>query len=375
MPVNLKEANDIEHFGNKAFRLFEVVQNGFVIPSGFVIPHHELENDKMSITHDDCMEKLMIWIKQELAKIDSELFAVRSSSSAEDGLILSFAGAFESVINVPRIEITRNIVRCYQSVFSSRTAHYLESSQYIDSTRPLRMSIIVQEMIIGEVSGVAFSVNPVTGNRNEIIIEAANWLCEQVVSWKVTPHRITHLKGNTAMLAEWVTNAVMLDQQKWSTLVNTITDLERICDYPVDIEWTFRGNQLYVLQLRPITSLERFSQVLTSNKEGVCKLSWEIANGGTAEGVVIFASGDEEDYEKDFTGKILIAEETTPSLLPFMMQAEAILTAKGWILSHAAIVSRELNKPCVVGITNLLEQLKDWMMVRVDANSGNIYIM
>lgn len=250
MPVNLTRAENPTDFGSKAFRLFEVAKHGYRVPRGFVISHDEMGREDMLSLNEGSTGRLVQEIREQLATIDSNLLAVRSSSSVEDGASTSFAGAFESVINVPPDAVITSMVQCYRSIFSKRTERYLD----MDGTKPL-MSVIIQEMIVGEVSGVAFSANPVTGNRNEIVVEAANGLCDQVVSGSVTPYKLTHSKGDVPMLSEPASKGLLLGQSKWEVLLDAIADLERVSGYPVDIEWTFRGNELYILQLRPVTAL------------------------------------------------------------------------------------------------------------------------
>lgn len=198
---------DAKKVGKKAAMLGELMRAGFRVPEGFVIPA------KMKLTNA---------IIEAAKNLGVKKFAVRSSAPIEDGKKKSFAGQFTTVLNVASKDILKAIKR-------------------VRASGP-KIAVIVQAMVQPAYAGVAFSKNPVTNDRNEIIIEAVRGLGEALVSGKKTPQR-------------YIMNKRKLSGPLWiKQLAMLVKKLEQEFRYPVDIEWAFAKNQLYILQLRPITT-------------------------------------------------------------------------------------------------------------------------
>lgn len=304
--MNLISLNEIKGnmsqlVGAKAYQLGLLRQFGVsIIPDGFVLTstaldqyfqHLKTDNSvrftKLSLaelTEEECRNwfqnvPLTDQIKMELQKnIDSEKFyAVRSSSSVEDLEGSSFAGQYKTLLNIRGIQqIEHAIKECWASFWNQRSRSYKKNNHLTLLTAA--HSLLIQEMVIGQVSGVAFSANPINGRRDEIVIGAAWGLCEGVVNGVVTSDQIIIDKCagkikeydvrdkacQVITTEEGITSTKVTDKKRKKKclqdtlidlLIKQIKEIEKFMKKPVDIEWTVKNGQLYLLQARPITTL------------------------------------------------------------------------------------------------------------------------
>ncbi|MCX8196812.1 MAG: phosphoenolpyruvate synthase [Candidatus Micrarchaeota archaeon] len=332
--------------------------------------------------------------------------AVRSSATAEDLPEASFAGQQSSFLNVKGAEDCVQMVKeCWASLFEPRSIYYRTTNKF-DHLK-VGLAAVVQLMVQSEKAGVMFSVDPVSQDWNEIAIEAAYGLGEIVVSGSVTPDRYIVDKRNleikrkeiakqTWMIAKVNDQNTKVDVREEMQEKQKITDMQIIelaslakkieqhYGKPQDIEWAIAEGKTYIVQSRPITTLKVKSPALAEEKpaqrkaeEGSVAEKKILAKGlgaspGVGKGrVVILASPKEIGRVQK--GDVLVTEMTTPDFVPAMKKAAAIVTNSGGMTCHAAIVSREMGIPCIVGTKNATTVLKEGQLVTVDATRGIIY--
>ncbi|MFA4701639.1 phosphoenolpyruvate synthase [Pyrococcus kukulkanii] len=331
--------------------------------------------------------------------------AVRSSATAEDLPEASFAGQQETYLDVLGADdVIDKVKKCWASLWTARATFY-RAKQGFDHSK-VYLSAVVQKMVNSEKSGVMFTANPVTNNRNEIMINASWGLGEAVVSGAVTPDEYIVEKGTwkikekviakkevmvvrnpetgkgTVMVKvaeylgpEWVEKQVLTDEQ----IIEVAKMGQRIEEHygwPQDIEWAYDKDdgKLYIVQSRPITTLkeETAGEEVEEVEEAEVILKGLGASPGIGAGrvVVIF---DASEIDKVKEGDVLVTTMTNPDMVPAMKRAAAIITDEGGRTSHAAIVSRELGIPCVVGTKEATKKLKTGMYVTVDGARGLVY--
>lgn len=323
-----------------------------------------------------------------------KLVAVRSSATAEDRLEASFAGQQDTYLNVIGWkDVVKKTQECYASLFGARAIYYREKQKF-DHFK-VGIAVPVQLMIQSEISGIMFTVNPVTNNRDEISVEAGYGLGQTIVSGEVTPDQyIVSKKGlkiaskdiskQTWQLTKKGRISVSRDYQQKQKLSDKFIvglaelgmRLENHYKHPQDIEWAYENKKLYIVQTRPVTTLDKKAinqKVADFNvpfKDILFKGS--SASPGYASGPVkILKSAKEIDKVKD--GDVLVTKMTDPDYVPAMRRACAIVTDEGGRTSHAAIVSRELGIPAVVGTNIATTSLKMGQKITVNGYSGEIY--
>jgi pyruvate,water dikinase len=336
--------------------------------------------------------------------------AVRSSATAEDLPDASFAGQQETYLNINGDELAKKVRECWASLFTQRAIYYRQKQGFVHSD--VDIAVVVQLMVDAEKSGVMFTSHPSTGGPR-IIIEAAWGLGEGVVSGSVSPdnyvvdRRTGELEDVTIAdkkttfvrdpetgetiereVAEERRTARTLDEDEIDKLVEVGTRIEDHYGTPQDVEWAMLEDEVYILQSRPITTIDE--------EEGEAEAS--AANGGaTAQG----AAGAETEVEGEVLlrglgaspgnisgaarivetldeldkvgeGDIIVTEMTTPDMVPAMKRAGGIITDEGGMTSHAAIISRELGVPAVVGTGDATHTLHDGKTVTLDGEKGII---
>jgi phosphoenolpyruvate synthase/pyruvate phosphate dikinase len=233
---------------------------------------------KQLITEQDLPTDLKAELTEQLNMLNSKFVAIRSSAIAEDGTQHAWAGQLESYLNIPKEMLFANIKNCWASFFTSRALLYRFEKKILDT--PFVVAVIVQKMINAEKSGVAFSVHPVTKNKDHMIIEAGLGLGESIVSGSITPDSyivgkehgrlvsMVNNKQNRALYTkkdggvEWKeiqTSTQVLSDQEINELGNIIVQIETHFGFPCDIEWTFELGTFYITQSRPITTLSDFT--------------------------------------------------------------------------------------------------------------------
>lgn len=344
------------------------------------------------------------------------LVAVRSSATAEDLPNASFAGQQATFLNIRgEKNLVQAVEKAYASLFTARAIYYRAVNRY-DQTK-VSLAVPIQKMVESEVSGIMFTADPVSSDETKIIIEAGFGLGEAIVSGSVTPDTYAVDKKSFKIIKKEVreqawkivrkigddrnkTKSVSTDENEFNAHVNIaqpergkqkLSDEEIIAlarlgkqvedhySQPQDTEWAIENKVIYLVQARPVTTLKKIEdQEGKEGKEGHEAFNKEPvlkgigASIGMASGVVrILHSPSEIDRIKK--GDVLVAEMTTPDYVPAMRRAVAIVTDAGGKTSHAAIVSRELGIPCVVGTGTGSHFLKDGMLITVDGAEGTVY--
>lgn len=180
-------------------------------------------------------------------------FAVRSSAVGEDGEALSFAGQFDTVLNVEAADLADAVCRCWASAFSERALEYRRRAHALGDA--LRVGVIVQRMISGEISGVTFTADPVTGDQSRIRVSACTGLGDALVSGAADADEYLLRESGTVIDARPVSGAPLLDDAMLRKLATTGRRIAKAQGGPRDIEWTIRHGEIFILQSRPITSL------------------------------------------------------------------------------------------------------------------------
>jgi pyruvate,water dikinase len=317
--------------------------------------------------------------------------AVRSSATGEDGRDASFAGMNQTVTNVTgEIALLEAVTTCWASLFSPRVVTYRASRGFVADPA---MAVVVQQMIASEQSGVAFTTDPSTGEREHIVIEAALGLGEVVVSGKVQPDTYVVDKmtmdvvdvriGYQAFKIERGPAGhdviVELDPAQAQARVLDDISLRRIADLaiaveahngcPQDVEWAIASGKVWLVQARPITTLDKHASG-ESEATGVLVRGLPAAPGSASGRVRVLRTPEEGNRLMD--NEILVAPMTNPDWLPAIRRAAAVVTETGGMTCHAAIVARELGVPCVVGARNATTVLRERQSVTVDGSSGTV---
>jgi len=429
-----KEVNkhDVGIVGGKGANLGEMTNADFPVPDGFIVTStayfHFLRENKLinkindllsTVNYDrhESLEQVSGHIKKIIkqAKISNELVdeifaaykklggvfkdalvAVRSSATAEDLPQASFAGQQETYLNVKGdANLILKIKDGWASLFEPRAIFYRHEQKF-DHFR-VGIAIVVQKMIESESSGVMFTIDPVTNDKSKIVLEAIFGLGEYIVQGKVTPDHYEISKNNLEIIKKSIEkqdvalkkvegknkevklSEIIGKKQKISDkLISEVAQLGKKLEkhylFPQDIEWAIENNKVYIVQTRAITtthSTKAKEQIKISDKLQLI-LKGAPASPGIASGNVNIIKSV-KDISHVSNGDILVAPQTNPDYVPAMKKASAIITDKGGRTSHAAIVSRELGIPAVVGTEKATQILKTGMTVTVDGAKGEIY--
>ncbi len=337
--------------------------------------------------------------------VDPEV-AVRSSATAEDLPDASFAGQQDTYLHIRgEKELLKHVRKCFASLWTSRAIYYREKQNF--DHFDVALSVVVQKMVNSEKSGVMFTANPVSGNKAEMMINASWGLGEAVVSGIVTPDeyiidkktkKITekHIATKNYMviksksgigteqvlvkdyLGEEYVEGECLTDKEIDTLIQRGLKVEELYGSVQDTEWGFDKDtkEFYFLQSRPITTLKDGDEEMEEKelKKEVLKMLVKglPASPGIGRGKVkLIKDISEINLVED--GDILVTEMTNPDMVPAMRKAAGVVTDEGGRTCHAAIVSRELQIPCIVGSKDATKVLKTGDMVTVDATRGIVY--
>ena len=337
--------------------------------------------------------------------------AVRSSATAEDLPTASFAGQQESYLNVQgENELLEKVMGCFASLFTNRAISY-RVDQGFDHSKVF-LSVGVQKMVRSDLAcaGVIFSLDTESGFKDAVYITGAYGLGENVVQGIVNPDqfyvfkptlrngfkpivekkigakekKLIYKEGGTGTEQKEVTaeerGRLVLSDDEVLTLAKWTCVIEEYYGRPMDIEWAKDGitNELFIVQARPETVHSQKSLTLLRTyvleQKGKLLLKGEAVGTKIGQGEVSLIEDPQEIY-KFKPGRVLVTEMTNPDWEPIMKVAAAIVTDKGGRTCHAAIVSRELGIPCVIGTgeaTNILRNEK-YLTVDCSTGAGKIY--
>ena len=332
---------------------------------------------------------------------DGIAVAVRSSATSEDAAGTSFAGMHETYNNVVGDDAVIARVRdCWSSLYVDRVISY-RASQGMDEEPVL--AVVVQTQIASDRSGVMFTVDPSTGDRDRLVIEAALGLGEVVVSGAVEPdtyivakagprllsarvghqdHRLVPGPDGTVRREELdaaVGGARVLSDEEVIDIARLGLQVEQHYGEPQDTEWAYSSGRLWMLQSRPVTTLGGGPASAPAGggpgagtaPVGTVLLRGLAAAPGRVTGRVRILQSP-ADGERLQAGEILVAPMTNPDWVPTMRRAAAVVTDGGGMTCHAAIVARELGVPAIVGARTATTVLRDDELVTVDGAKGEV---
>ena len=339
--------------------------------------------------------------------VKTKKVAVRSSATAEDLPDASFAGQQDTYLNisVPN-ELLYHVKKCWSSLWTARAIYYRQDQGFVQTD--VALSVVVQQMVSGKKAGVIFTVDPTTGKKNHLLINSSWGLGEAVVSGLVTPDDYLIDKNNGKIIEKNLGKKIKMIVEKGDSAVGTeivktasylsedavtessLTDheidklykqalrIEEIYGAPQDIEWAIAGDdsEVYLLQSRPITTLdleEDDEEVLVDSAAELQPVVRGLnASPGNASGPVVIVE-DFNKLEMVKEGDIIVASMTNPDMVPAMRRAAAVVTDEGGRTCHAAIVSRELGIPCIVGCGDATKILENNQIVTVDSTRGVVF--
>ncbi len=281
MTFEIRDKNaQLKGVGNKAGNLCLMKRHGFRVPNGLILDGDtytetiklngiqkqidellsELNKDNVKSTSENLIK---LFDRAELygaTKLDisahtdaGKLYAVRSSCMAEDLKDFSFAGQYDTTLNVEKEDIAERVIDCYKSMFSETVLSYLADNKIPASD--YRMCVIIQEMVDADYSGIAFTLNPATGNDKEMLIEVSEGLGENIVSGKTKPEQYLY---DWYDLHENNRNPEnkLISPEKLADFAEIFTGIQLLFGVPCDIEFAVKGGELFILQAREITRIQ-----------------------------------------------------------------------------------------------------------------------
>ena len=338
-------------------------------------------------------------IRAAYKKMDngSLIVAVRSSATAEDLPDASFAGQQETYLNIKgEAALIEAVQKCWASLYGARAIYYRAKQGFDDHT--VNIAVVVQQLVHSEKAGVMFTSHPITGEPLTII-EGSWGLGEAVVSGSVSPDKYVFDQRSEKVVDTLVSNKkveIIADGDHGTKLVDVSParqdaqvlnneEVAKLAMYgkiaenhygiPQDVEWGIVAGTFYILQSRPITTIgsKKEAKGMTGQAQNAKILvQGQGAAPGIASGRVVIIR-DVKDTGSVKEGDILVTRMTNPDMVPAMRKVAAIVTDEGGMTCHAAIVSRELGTPAVVGTKTATNVLKNGQLVTVDGEKGHIY--
>ena len=418
---------DVPYAGGKGANLGQLTRAGFPVPDGFVVgaPAYAAfcaetglserltaTLDGLDVENTDELQQaaeraaqlvkasvMPAWLADAISRAYEQLVgdqpdapvAVRSSATGEDTASASFAGMNETFLNMHGAEsVIGAVQRCWASLFGARTIYYRAKRGF--GAADMDIAVVVERQIASTRAGVMFTVDPASQDAGRLVIEGAFGLGEAVVSGQVSPDRYVVDKAHRSIVvrsvrpkeltiesaanggtvtrpltAEESHRAVLSDEE-----VLKLTDLgvaiEAAYGSPQDTEWAFDdAGAVWMLQSRPITTL---GPAETAEPADVL-LRGLGAAPGQAGGAARLLTSLKDAANLD-PGDVLVTHMTAPDWVPLMRKAAAVVTDSGGMTCHAAIVSRELGIPCVVGTGDATQKLRDGELITVNATDGTV---
>ena len=392
------EAPDAGRLGGKGASLCRLVQNGYLVPPGLILTIEAFDATCMALGLSAAVTKVERALSGtgELSRAGDEILArleagrvpadvvepmrravgelglwsanpagliVRSSATVEDSAAHSFAGIFESIPIATPAELEPAIRRVWASVFSPRALAYFRE---VGLTTIPTMAVVIQRFISAERSGVMFTT---FGGRT--LVEHVEGDCEKLVKGEVTPEQLWLAGPNRE--AEAAGSLAPLHVRELARLAET---LEAGFGGPQDVEWVLYDGKIHVVQSRPITTSAQQTgspaPMPAGIDDAIAILTGTGASGGWGVGPVHLAFNIEDALAVS-SGQVLVTPMTNPDMVVAMRRAVAIVTDVGGMICHAAIVSRELGIPCVVGTATATTTLRNGDVVTVGGSVGAVY--
>lgn len=405
--MSVVDLSDCDHAigGGKAAPLAELLRAGFPVPASFVVPVDRFRETAKAFGLDDVRTdgEQARWriagyrfpvgfvddVEQGLARITQDAasthVAVRSSSIAEDGAFASAAGQHDSILAVRGAgQVCDAIRKCWASLWTDRAIAYRIRSGGRDNSSAPDMAVLVQRFVDADVSGVMFT-GPTT------VIEASWGIGEPIVegrltpdSWRVHDHRILErrpglktVRGDrrdegvvTRPVPRAEQNELCLTDPRVLELQHLGGQISAALGGPRDVEWALAGDTLWVLQARPVTvavpgSIASTPPPATGDLYGIP------ASPGVACGPVRLVRGP-ADFSQVQQGDILVCRHTDPAWTPLFTIASGVVTETGGVLSHAAIVAREVGIPAVLAVPRATALLGPSDTLTIDGCTGRV---
>ncbi len=423
---------DIISVGGKGASLGEMASIGLPVPKAFMVTAQAFRRflvetglekklfasyERLDVENNEALEKaangaktmvlkakmpaaLKDDIRKAYKKMNSEdlIVAVRSSATAEDLPDASFAGQQETYLNIKgEAALLDAVQKCWASLYGARAIYYRAKQGFDDHT--VNISVVVQQLVHSEKAGVMFTSHPITGEPLTII-EGSWGLGEAVVSGSVSPDKYVFDQRSEKVVDILVSNKkveIIADGDHGTKIVDVVgarqdaqvlseAEITKLATYgkiaenhygiPQDVEWGIVNGTIYILQSRPITTIgskKEAKEMLPGQKQSAkIILQGQGAAPGIASGRVVIIR-DVKDTGSVKEGDILVTKMTSPDMVPAMRKVAAIITDEGGLTCHAAIVSRELGTPAVVGTKNATNVLKKGQLITVDGEKGLIY--
>jgi len=423
--------HDTETVGGKGANLGELVNAGFPVPPGFVVTAEAYLGAmeaagirqrlvELAAAADPDDPALLATQGAELRQLvadggvpdaigvavvdayhqlgEDALVAVRSSATSEDAAGTSFAGMNQTFTNVHGDEqLLASIAQCWASIYGDRVISYRKTQGVAEEPA---IAVVVQQMLRPDASGVVFCADPSTGDRSKIVVEAAFGQGEVVVGGQVEPDTYIVAKDGPRIAEVHVglkTHKIVrgrdgdevvglgpedggrrvLDDATVLEIARLATQVEAHYGSPQDLEFALEDGRLWLVQSRPITTLGTGPATGepapgSGGTEPRLLVSGLSAAPGIVEGSVRILDSP-RDGEQLVQGEILVAKMTNPDWVPTIRRAAALVTDGGGMTCHAAIVSRELGVPCVVGTRQATTVLRTGELITVDGRRGRVY--
>lgn len=328
----------VKYIGGKMYGLAVLNSKGIKVPYSAVVPTDVLLTEK------------------DFSLVDPKYkhYSVRSSADIEDGEKNSFAGMFDSYLNVGVNDLFENYNKVKNSINNARLKEYIQ----VNNLEEPHMAVVIQSFKEPEYAGVWIGNSETSG-----VLEWVSGNGEKLVSGSSTPH--TEIWGNKSIENQLECNGKKIGE--------SMLEYQKLVECNADFEWMILDGELIMLQFRPVTKKVIIDE--SYNNEHSEGFSGIPAAPGIAEGEPRFLESPEEEIIND---KILLAMMTDPDWLPHLMNSKGAITAYGGFLCHTAIVCRELGIPCVTGIgEEALDEIinNDTQNISVNGNSGNIKIL
>ncbi|MGF1664527.1 MAG: PEP/pyruvate-binding domain-containing protein [Kineosporiaceae bacterium] len=385
------EHADADTCGAKAAALGTLLRAGLPVPDGFVLPFAAYRSRTVDLAE----------LGSALARLGPTAVAVRSSATGEDSGSASAAGQYESTLAVRGTPAAAAAIRsCWASLQAPRATAYRAR---LGTDRPATgsagaspaMAVLVQRHIDADVSGVMITTD---GPDGDTVIECARGLGPSVVGGTVTPDTYRVGPGGTVTLVAG-DQRTRLDRVDGRLASREVPDAARgmpslddatahrlaavgeraaaVLGAPQDVEWALVDGEIWLLQARPVTAtlppVRPQGPAGTPSAGRSAVLTGTPGSGGAATGPARTVRSP-DDFGRVLRGDVLLCPFTDPSWTPLLRLAAAVVTERGGVLSHAAIVAREHGIPAVLGVTGVLAAVPDGMTVTVDGTAGTVTV-